>query len=159
MNNSEQEVITPDDGIGIEKRDILDDGNTVGLVDAQPGGETVKFEDARQAFATVGKIPGQRDYEVGDEYSTIFISSDGGELGVHYGPEFAPIETSIKVWQYELAVDQLGGRYPQFDLMFDDAGLVVFTDGETAVAVAPVQFPWDFPTPECGPRTPGGPTV
>lgn len=149
----------PQDGMTIDVIESLDDGNTVGLAEIEPGGETVSYQDARQAFATVGKRPGRNHYEVGDEDSTIFISSDGGELDVNYGPEFAPIETQLHVWQYELAMEQLEGHYPQFDLCFDDAGLIAFIGEDTTVAVAPIIFPWDKPQPQTAPCGPGGPTV
>lgn len=151
------DIITPKDGINIEPIEQLDDENRVGVVDATPGGETVTYEDARQAFGFVRKRRGS--WEIGDEESTIFISSDGRELSVSYGPEFTPIETSIRQGLYQIAIQQFEGYYPQFDLMFDDSGLVVFVQEDTQVAVAPVQYPWDAPSTECAPSGPRGPTV
>jgi len=112
------------EAIDMEVIESFDDGNTVGLCEVEAGSSTVTYPDARAKFAHVRKRRGE--WEIGDGDSHIFISSDGGELSVDFGPQFAPIETSIKQWQFQTAMSHLDGRYPDFELLFDDSGLVVF---------------------------------
>jgi len=143
------------DGMDMTVHEPLDNENTIGIGEAKPGAGTVVFEEARQPFAHVRKRRGS--YEIGDEDSHIFISSDGGELNVSFGPEFAPIETCIKQWHVTTAMNQLEGHYPEFTLLVDDSGLVAFKGEEQTVIVAPVVFEWDKPhaqTEPCGPRGP-----
>lgn len=149
--------IIPDDGINITPQEMITDDNSVGIVEAEPGGETVTFQEARQSFALVRETNGH--YDVGDADSSLFISCDGGELSVSYSPEFAPIETSIKVHQYETAINQFDSYHPQFSLMFDDAGLCIFSNDELSVAVAPTQYPWDKNSPATHPQQPDRPSL
>jgi len=151
----------PDDGMDIDIIDVLDDECNVGLVEVEPGEATVRYQEARTKFSvTVEKWGHNDEYVVGDEDSTLFLSSDGGELNVGYGPEFAPVETAIKVWQYELAVSEIRTfTYEDYDVWFDHTGLVAFVGPEATAAVAPTRYSFWKPHPDCGPRTPGGPTA
>lgn len=149
-----------DDPMDFEIEEVLDDGETVGIGQAEPGPETVQYDDAWREFVGVAdKWSHSGEYVVGDEHSALFVSSDGGQLSVTYGPTFAPIETAISVWQWELVKQQLQGHSVRFDLMFDDSGLVAFQGEETTVVVAPKVYEWDSPSEPCGPRTPGGPNA
>jgi hypothetical protein len=151
------DVVVPNDGMSPEIDDVLDDEKTIGIGSVKPGEGTVVYEDARSKFHTAGRKRRNR-YEIGDEGSKIFISSDGGELTISYGPEFAPIETCIKQWHITEARRNLGKTiYESFDLLFDDSGLVAFRGEDTTVIVAPIQWEWDRPhvqTAPCGPRGP-----
>ncbi len=156
-DDATQESGVEHEAIDMEVIESFDDGNTVGLCEVEAGSSTVTYPDARAKFAHVRKRRGE--WEIGDGDSHIFISSDRGELSVDFGPQFAPIETSIKQWQFQTAMSHLDGRYPDFELLFDDSGLVVFRGEQNTVVVAPTRFPWDKPGTECGPRAPGGPTA
>ena len=151
------------DEIQFEFKEQLDDENTVGLVDAEPGSCTVVFEEVHSKFHSVGEQRWNNEYFVGDEESTIFLRSDGGEFSVGYGPEFAPIEAAVKVWQYEMATKAISGKfapwYAGYDVWLDDAGIVVFDGKEGQAAVAPTIYPWDKPHTECAPSAPGGPRI
>jgi len=149
------DIEPPADGMNLTIQEQLDDGNTIGIGGIEPGEGTVTYEEARQEFAHVRKRRGK--YEIGDEDSNIFISSEGGELSVGFGPEFAPIETCIKQWQVTTAIGELEGHYPQFTLCFDDRGLVAFRGEKRTVIVAPIVWEWQKPhtqTAPCGPRGP-----
>lgn len=154
--------MTNDKTISFEIEERLDDDNTVAAGSAEPGDETVRYEGVRGTFrATADKWGHSGEYVVGDEESTLFVASNGGELEVSYGPSFAPIETSLKVHQYELARRELheGLRMPQYGLLFDDGGLIVFVGDGVDVIVAPQIWPWDKPSAPTGPRAPGGPQI
>jgi len=137
--------------------DPLTDENTVGVLkEFERGPNTVAFENARFAIST------RLDDAVGDEESRLFIGSDGGELEVSYGPLFdAPIVTNFRKWEASLALRTLReevGREP-VDLLFDDAGPIVFRSDGVMTVVTPARFPWQHGSQPQRPQSPGGPGV
>jgi len=145
------------DGMSFDLHEQLDENNEIGIADVEPGDATVVYPDVSAKFHTAGRKRRGR-YEIGDDESTIFLSSDDGELTISYGPEFAPIETALKQRYIWTARTNLGETiYESFDLLFDDAGLVAFRGENRTIVVAPKVYPWDKPhaqTAPCGPRGP-----
>ena len=135
----------------------LNEENTVGILNEwQRGPNTVEFSNVRPAISC------RLDDEIGDEDSRLFIGSASGELEVSYGPLFdVPIVTNVRKWEAALALrtlrEQVG--YADVDLLFDDAGPIVFRSEEMMTVTTPAKFPWQHGSQPQRTRSPSGPRI
>ena len=126
--------------MSLSEFEALDEGNTVGVLQEwERGPETVEFSGVGH------KLRRYLNDSVGDESSRLFIICDGGELSISYEPGFdAPIVTNLTKEQARMALQALRSRSDErtVDLLFDDAGPVVFRSGDVMTVATPTWFPW-----------------
>lgn len=148
--------MTDDRYMTLKDVDVLNDDNTVGVVEEiEYGDATVEFSGEEHQISV--KL---RDDTVGDDDTHLFISCDGGELNVGYGPEFAPIETNLTIGQANTALGELPHyRYSDFDIVFDHRGPVVFRGDDVTAVTTPMKFDWHKPQPERPRTAPQGPRM
>lgn len=149
--------VNPDRYMSLKSVDALNDENTVGILhDWERGPNTVEFTNVRHAITT------RLDGAVGGDNSRLFIGSDSGELEVSYGPLFdVPIVTNLREWEAKLALRTLREEVGRggVDLLFDDAGPIVFRCDGMETVVTPAKFPWQHGSQPQRPRSPCGPNV
>jgi len=157
-----------DETLSLRGIEPLNDADTVGVVsDIEPAETTVTFHDVGRA---VTRHFGQ--HAVADDDSRVFIGSDGGDLTTSLGPLFdAPVSSNFELGLARTAIGAIQGdggpeyrpQYVDFDVVFDDAGPVVFRSRETGrlAAVCPIElFNQKEPSRPTGPPTgPIGPTT
>jgi hypothetical protein len=149
--------VNPDRSMSLKSYESLTDENTVGILhEWERGPNTVEFTNVRHAIST------RLDDGIGDDDSRLFIGSDSGELEVSYGPLFdVPIVTNLRKWEASLALRTLREEvgYEDVDLLFDDAGPIVFRSGGMRTVATPANFPWQHGSQPQRPRSPCGPSL
>lgn len=148
----------PDEYMSLREVEPLDEDETVGIIhEWERGPTTVEFADAG------GKVSHRVRDEIGDEDSRLFVACDDGEMRVGYDPMFdAPIVTNLTVKQADLALTTLkqeAGHTEPIDVLFDDAGPIIFRADGMVVGATPGIFPWQHGTQPRRTRSPTGPTV
>ena len=149
--------VNPDRYMSLKSFDPLTDENTVGILhEWERGPNTVEFTNVRYAIST------RLDDDIGDDDSRLFIGSDSGELEVSYGPLFdVPIVTNLRKWEAALALRTLREEvgYEDVDLLFDDAGPIVFRSDGVRTVATPAKFPWQHGSEPQRTRSPCGPNL
>jgi len=149
--------VNPDRYMSLKSFESLTEENTVGILNEwERGPNTVEFTDVRYA------ISARLDDRIGDDDSRLFVGSDSGELEISYGPLFdVPIVTNLRKWEAALALRTLRKEVGRggVDLLFDDAGPIVFRSGGMETVVTPATFPWQHGSQPQRPRSPCGPSL
>lgn len=137
--------------------EALNDSNDVGLLlEWERGPNTIEYHDVGPQIAR------RLNDSVGEEDSTLFFSSDGGELDIGYDPMFdAPIVTNAKKEQIELALKTLREEthYGDITIIFDDAGPIIFKSDDVLTVTTPMKFPWQHGSEPKQTRSPCTPNL